>query len=106
LKEFFQPKELKGMIPDGSIFIDAKEIVLEGLPAGMLVCEHVLKRLDLEHTTRMTAFVTIYDGSMIFIQFMVTKRPDSTDTLDDLQKQFLPVFKAVANTLVLNDLYK
>jgi len=106
LKEFFQPKELKGMIPDGSTFIDAKEIVLEGLPAGMLVCDQTQKRLDLEITMRMTQFVTIYDGSMIFIQFMVTKMPDSTDTLADLQKQFLPAFKAIANTLVLNDLYK
>lgn len=106
LKEFFQPNELKGMIPDGGTFIDAKEIVLEGLPAGMLVCDQTQKRLDLEITMRMTQFVTIYDGSMIFIQFMVTKMPDSTDTLADLQKQFLPAFKAVANTLVLNDRYK
>jgi len=106
LKEFFQPNELKGMIPDGSTFIDAKEIVLEGSPAGMLVCDQTKKRLDLELAMRLTLFVTIHDSSMICIQFMVTKMPDSTDTLDDLQKQFLPTFKAVANTFVLNDRYK
>lgn len=106
LKESFQPNELKGMIPDGSTFIDAKEIVLEGLPAGMLISDQTVERLELRVTMRMTQFVTIYDNSMIFIQFMVAKIPDSTDTLDDLQKQFLPTFKAVANTFVLNDLYK
>ena len=106
LKEFFQPNELKGMIPDGSIFIGAKEIALEGLPGGILICDQNQKRLDQELTMRMTQFLTIYESSIIFIQFMVTKMPDSTDTLDDLQKQFLPTFKVVANTLVLNDRYK
>jgi len=105
LKEFFQPNELKGMIPDGGTFIDAKEIILEGLPAGMLIHDQTQERLELKLTMRMTQFVTIYESSMIFIQFIVTEMPDSTDTLDNLQKKFLPTFKAVANTFILNDLY-
>lgn len=106
LKEIFQPNSLRGMIPDGSTFIDAKEIVLEGLPAGMLVSDQAEKRLDLEITMRMTQFMTLYDRSMIYIQFIVAKMPGSTDTLDDLQRRFLPTFKAVANTFILNDRYK
>lgn len=106
LKEFFQPSELKDMVPDGGTFIDAKAIVLEGAPAEMLVSNQTMQRLDLTLKMRMTQFVIIYDSSMIFIQFMVAKIPDSTDTLDDLQKQFLPTFKAIANTFVLNERYK
>ena len=106
LKEFFQPNELKGMIPDGGTFIDAKEMILEGLPAGMIIHDQIQERLELKLAMRMTQFVTVYESSMISIQFMVTEKPDSTDTLDDLQEHFLPTFRAIASTFVLNDLYK
>ena len=106
LKEFFQPDELKGMVPDGGKFVSAQEIVLEGAPAGMLVCDVTKQRLDLEIAMRMTQFVTFDKGSMILIQFMISKPPGTTETLDQLQQQFLPTFKLVANTLVLNDRYK
>jgi hypothetical protein len=106
LKEFFQPDELKGMVPDGGKFVTAQELVLEGAPAGMIVCDITQQRLDLTITMRMTQFVTIHKNSLIFIQFMVSKLPDTEETLDQLQQQFLPTFKSVANTFVLNDRYK
>jgi hypothetical protein len=106
LEAFFQPKELAGMIPDGSTFIEAKKITLEGLPAGMIIFDQVEKRIDFEFPIRMTQFLTIYNKSMIFVQFGVTKMPDTSDSLEALQKKYLPAFKSIANTLVLNDRYK
>lgn len=106
LKEFFQPNELKDMVPDGGTFIEAKSIVLEGSPAGMLVSDQTMQRLDISLTMRMTQFVTIQESSMIFIQFMVAKTPDTTDSLDKLQKKYLPTYRAIANTFVFNDKYK
>ena len=106
LKEFFQPNELKDMVPDNGRFIDAKSIVLENAPAGMLVSDQTMQRLDLTLAMRMTQFITIQGKSMIFIQFMVTKIPDSKESLDQLQHKYLPTYKAIANTLVLNDKYK
>lgn len=106
LKEFFQPAELKGMLPEGAKFIDAKEIALEGSPAGMLVFDQTQQRLDIKLTMRMTQFVVIHGTSMVFLQFMFAEMPDSTSSLDDLQKQFLPTFKIIANTYVWNDRYK
>jgi hypothetical protein len=106
LENFFQPSELKEMLPAGSTFIDAEKITLEGSPAGILISDQIEKRLDLEVIMRMTQFVTIYDNTMIFIQFTVSRTPESTETLEGLQKQFLPTFKAVANTFVLNNRYE
>ncbi len=106
LKEFFQPNQLKDMVPDGGTFIDAKSIVLEGAPAGMIVSDQTMQRLDLSLTMRMTQFVTIQGSSMIFIQFMVAKIPDSKESLDDLQEKYLPTYRAIANTFVFNDRYK
>ena len=106
LKEFFQPGELKGMVPDGGKFVTAQEIVLDGEPAGMLVCDITQQRLDITIAMRMTQFVTIRKNSMIIIQFAVSQLPGRKESLDQLQQRFLPTFKSVASTLVLNDRYK
>jgi len=106
LREFFQPSELRDMVPDGGTFIDAKSIVLENAPAGMLVSDQTMQRLDLTLTMRMTQFVTIQSSSMIFVQFIVAKVPDSNESLADLQKKYLPIYRAIANTFVINDKYK
>ena len=106
LKEFFQSSELRHMVPEGGTFIDAKSIVLEGAPAGMLVFDQTVQRLDLTLTTRMTQFVTIQEKSMILIQFMIPKLPDSKESLDELQAKQRQNFGAIVNTLVLNDRYR
>lgn len=107
LKDFFQPNELKERgVPDGGIFVDAQYIVLEDTPAGMLVSDQTKQRLDVSMTIRTTEFITIQGNSMIFMQFMVAKSPDSTESLDELHKKYLPTYKAIANTFVYNDKYK
>ena len=106
LNEFFQPTELKGMLPEGTEFIDAKEIALEGSPAGMMVFDQTQQRLDIRVAMRVTEFVVIHGDAMVFLQFMIADMPDSSASLDDLQKQYLPSFKMIANTYVWNDRYK
>ena len=106
LKEFFQPDELKNSVPDGGTFIEAKSIILEGSPAGMLVSDHTVQRLDISLSMRMTQFITIQGSSLISIQFAVARTPSLTESLDELQKQYLPTYRVIANTFVLNDKYK
>jgi hypothetical protein len=106
IKEFFQPRELKDMVPDGGTFIEAKYIVLDGSPAGMLVSDEIKQRLDISVMIRTTRFLSIQGSSMICMQFMVAKMPDSKESLEDLQKKYLPTYRAIANTLVFNDKYK
>lgn len=106
LKEFFQPTELKSLVPDSGTFVDAKTIALEGAPAGMLISDQVMQRLDITLPMRMIQFITIEGRSMIFIQFLISKMPGSKESLDELQRQYLPAFRLIANTFVLNDKYK
>lgn len=106
LNEIFQPNELKGMIPDGAKYLEAKEIALEGAPAGMLIFDQTEKRLDVELPMRMTQFITIHDRAMVFLQFSFVKMPGSAESLDAMQKRFMPTFKIIANTYVWNDRYK
>lgn len=106
LKELFQPNELRKMISDGAKILESKEISLEGSPAGMIVFDQTHKRLDFEFTIRMTQFITIHDSTMVFLQFMLTQEPGSDESLDEMQKQFMPTFNIIANTYVWNDRYK
>jgi len=106
IKDIFKPNELKDMVPEGGKYITAQELVLEGAPAGMLVCDMTEQRLDTTTTIRMTQFVTIHKNSMIFIQFNIFKLPGMEETLDQLQSQFLPAFKTIVNSFVLNDRYQ
>jgi len=106
LKEFFQPDDLKGMVPDGGNFVTGQEMVLDGVPAGMLVYDITKQRLDLTISMRMIQFVMIHKNSMIFIQFLLSGPPDTEKTVAQLQVQFLPTFRSIVNTFVLNDHYK
>ena len=106
IREIFQASELKDMVPAGGTFVEAKSIVLEDSPAVMLVSDQTRQRMDTSFTMRMTQFVTIQGSSMITIQFMAGKTSDSSESSDDLHKRYLPTYRIIANTLVLNDRYK
>ena len=106
MKNFFMPNELKVFVPDNGVFIDAKAIVLEGVPAGMLISDQKIQRLDLTLSIRMTQFITIQGKSMIFIQFMLPKMPNSEKSMDELQQKYLPTYRSIVNTFVLNAEYR
>ncbi|MEI6607204.1 MAG: hypothetical protein WCP35_17970 [Verrucomicrobiota bacterium] len=106
VKELFQPDALKEIVNGGEDLVDAKSIVLDGSPAGMVVSDQTKQRLDVTLKIRTTQFVTLQGSSMIFIQFMVAKMPDTTQSLDELQKLYVPTYKAIANTFIFNDKYK
>jgi len=106
LKEFFTPNEMKDMVPEGSTFVEAKSITLENLPAGMLVCDKDMERLDFKAKIRMTQFQIICKNQMYILGFMLTKQQDSADSLDTLQSKYFPTFRVIANTLVINDNYE
>jgi hypothetical protein len=65
-----------------------------------------MQRLDVTITIRQTNFIVIYNNAMIIIGFSITTSPGVSKTLDQLQKKYFPLFKGIANTLVINDKYK
>jgi hypothetical protein len=98
LEEFFRPEELKDLVPEKATFVSAKPLVLEGMPAGLLIADQAAQRLDLSVTLRLVQFITIRDSSIIFIQFSFAKSP--TQSLDDLQQQVLPTCLLIANSFI------
>jgi len=103
LNDFFTESELKQMIPEGSNFISAKRIVLDGLVGGQVIFKTTQERLDFSITMKSVHFITIYEGKIIFLQCWVYSVSD--DNLNDRFNLFLPLFRKVANSLVFPNQY-
>jgi len=103
LNEFFTESELKQMIPDGSEFISAKRITLDNHIGGQLIFMTTQERLDFSLTMQAAHFITIYEGKMVFLQCMVSA--EVGENLSDRFNLFLPLFRQVANSLILMDQY-
>jgi hypothetical protein len=95
----------KDLVPQGGKFIKSQELLIENLPAGMLVCDIKMQRLDVEHIMRTTLFCIGMGNNMIQVQFGLTEMPGSGDTLATLQKKYMPLYREVMNSLIINDLY-
>lgn len=103
LNDFFTESELKQMIPEGSEFISAQKITLDNHTGGQLIFKTIQQQLDFSITMQATHFVTIYDGKMIFLQCMVSA--EEGENLTDRFNLFIPLFRQVANSMVLIDQY-
>jgi hypothetical protein len=106
LKDFFSSEDLKAIIPQGGTFLSMTSIVIENLPAAMLVFDSKQQRMELTMTVRSTQFMVIYKDSMIGLQFAAAPIPGQSQSLQEIHDKFLPAYKAIVNTLVLNDKYK
>lgn len=103
LNDFFTESELKQMIPEGSDFISAKRITLDRHIGGQLIFKTTQERLDFSLTMQFIYFVTIYEGKMVILQCSVSA--EEGEKLKDRFNLFLPLFRQVANSLILMDQY-
>jgi hypothetical protein len=103
LNELFTEKEMKGFVPNGGKFISFKKMTLDNNLGGMLEFEQIVERLDIKVKMCLVAFIFIRDNKMYFLQGGISNKLNS-DLTKEMQK-YLPLFKLVANTIVVNDQY-
>lgn len=105
LNELFTEKEMKNMVPEGGKFISFTKMILDNNVGGMLQIEQKVSRLDLEMKIRMLQFMFIRSNKMYILQGAVaSEKPESDFALE--MKKYLPLYKLVANSIVVNDQYK
>jgi hypothetical protein len=105
LTELFTEKAMKEMVDKDSKYLSFTKMTLDSQIGGMLEMEKINSRLDKKIKIRMVSFIFVRNAQMYFLQGMI-----STDVLEEdlsLQmKKFLPLYKLVANSIVVNDQYK
>lgn len=96
---------LKTMIPEGARYISSGVTTIDNIPSGILEIEQVVNRVDFNVKIRMIQFVFFYNNKLYSVQCM-TSALSETANLDTEMKKYLPLFKIVANSVVVNQQYK
>lgn len=105
LKEVFSESQLKLSAPDNAKVISARPITLENRPAGVLLFDQSGERLDAHVDMRTQMYATVVKGHMVFLQFSVTLDGETNDSLSNRFEKFEPLFRQIANSLVLTGEY-
>ena len=95
-------------IPENSVLRDCKEAILENLPAVVKRFKLNMKRLENSMNMEVVQYDVFYKNKMIIIQGQVGTMNEkiSEKTLLERFEKFKPVFNYVANSLMINNLYK
>lgn len=105
LTDFFVESNMKEMVPNGQRFLSFEKIQIEGKIAGMLEMEGITERINNKAQMRSVQFIFIHENKMFMLQCFVSSL-DLSEDLSLKMKKYLPLFKSVANTIVLFDRYK
>ena len=103
--DFFTEKEIKLMVPNEAKFISFSKMTLDSNIGGMLEMEQTVSRLDLNLKMRMVQFMFIR-GSKIYTLTGTVSTANMEDDLAPEMDKYLPLFRLVANSIVVNDQYK
>lgn len=86
--------------------INTKRIVIDRWPGAMLEFTGDQQRLDLTMTMYNRMYIGVYKNYMIFLQCQLAKLPGETeDALKTKISQFAPLFRLMANSLVIESQY-
>ena len=95
-------------IPENSVLRDCKEAILENLPAVVKRFKLNMKRLENSMNIEIIQYNIYFKNKVIMIQGQVGAMNEkiSEKTLLERFEKFKPVFNYVANSLMINNLYK
>lgn len=105
LNEFFSEKEMRNVVPSGGRFISFTKMSLDNHIGGMLHIEQTIDRLDLRVKVRTLQFMFIRGNKLYNLQGHVGSLKTPIDLNSEMQR-YLPFYKSVANSIVVNDQYK
>ena len=104
INDFFSVEAAKEMIPEEGKFISYSKTVIDRLTAGMLEFESIYEGVETKVKIRMVEFIFIVEDKMYFFQASVSSA-DLSEDLSIPMKKFLPLYKLVANSIVVNSQY-
>jgi hypothetical protein len=103
MRDMFTVSELRGMLPDGAIFVGAQSTEIEGVPAATLEYVTRAERAGVEIQIHAWMLSFISGKTLVQLQFGVA---GSTETENDVFRRmaaFKPLFILMANSIVLPD---
>ncbi len=105
VEEFFTEKEAKGMVPDGGKFLSFKKMVFDGINGGLLISEQEITRLDNRFNIRMHSFFFYWKEQFYYINCSIGSISENS-SITLLAEKYMPLFRLVANSIVVNSKYE
>jgi hypothetical protein len=105
IDEMFSEEEMKKIAVDGTKFISYTKTTIENKIAVILEVEKTAERLDIKTKIRMQQYMFIHNNKMYCMEGMVSTKDLSKDLAAEMKK-YNPVFRLVANSIVLKDKYR
>jgi hypothetical protein len=105
INEFFNENEIKNMLPEGAKFISFSKTKIEDLIVGVFEIEKTSERLDTKIKIRMIQYMFVVKNKMYSLEAMVSSNDPNKDLAFDMKK-YLPLFKSVVNSIVVNSKYR
>lgn len=93
-------------VRNGMTVKSASTFTLEKCLGLKLIAEMRQKRLELDMLMRLIQYSIFFGNFTINLQFVITVDPAHGARLNELEKFYNPLFVQVANSLVINNLYK
>jgi hypothetical protein len=105
LDDIFSDEEMKKMVPDGGKYISFTKMTLDGNIGGMVEYQLTVSRLDTKIQIRMVQFMFFRNNMMYVLQGTVGSDKMEDDLALEIKK-YLPLYRLVANSIVVNDQYR
>lgn len=103
IDQFFTLEEAGAMIPPGSELISFNKTRIEALPAGILEYRTQGERAGTAIELYIVSYVFIFRNVMVFFQCSVGDIPDHRFRIKQQFELLRPVFKQMANSIILPD---
>lgn len=95
-------ESLRKYLPSGAVILTAAPIKLDGLDGTSINFESEQLQLDMRLRMRSVLYVVLFKNKMIFVQCLVGSSPGEEGKLSERYAKFEPLFRFVANSLIVN----
>jgi hypothetical protein len=101
----FSEKAIRQALPDRSKVISFTKMTFDGNSGLMMEIEQEVKRLDYTNIARLVQFAFIRGNRLYTLQGAISSVDKNTNLESDMKK-YMPLFRLVANSIVVNSQYK
>jgi hypothetical protein len=105
ISDYFTESNAKEIVPEGGKFISFKRMSFDNQIGAMIEIETTGENLDYKFKNRAVMFMFIKGNKLYSLQGFVNDGSIDIDLTNHMIK-FMPLFRLVANSIVLNDQYK
>jgi hypothetical protein len=106
LEKMFDPANQKELLPEGTRFIDAKKVHIDGRLASILETSEQQETVGIKVDMRSFEVMFFDRALLVIMRFSIASTPDRVVDLEQSMKEFKPLFTIIANGIMVESRYR